>query len=571
MSDEKKLIPMFMPGQALQSLRQAGYDLPAALGEPIDNSLEAGANVVHLRLEKSTDRRAKEHIDKIAIIDDGAGMDEDTLWHYLQLGFSTRYMSTTTIGKFGVGAKLAALNFARRVDVWSRKGKDLEWLHVHFDLLEALDMEKIGGGVGIARPRASEVPAHLAKYASKGSGTVVLWSSIDRLDAGRHASDLNALRVEIEKELSRIFRYFLRGGRQILVNGTALLPHDPMFRLDQTWGDQVLSEELGDDARGGVHHEPAQVILDGEPIKFGNDIAKVTMTVLPIDVVQPKGKGGGEIARKLRIPENQGNISFVRLEREISYTNVPRIFPSGVQDKDRYIGIEVAFPPAMDDSFGVRNVKRGVEPHGELRAKLRKVLEKYVPEARKKIDEIWGKHAREQGQPAGGANPVVEAVNDADRTLPRTRVTPPEEDEKDRILEDLARDAGKSGPGEKEEYLARVQAQPFEIVHVDFPGTNFIDIQHLGTTTIIRLNRRHRFYRELWQPIFAIAQRPAAEVTGDEAVSVARRTHEALHLILIAYAKAEAMHETPLDHYGDLRNFWGQFLDSLMSKVKGVV
>ncbi len=56
-----------------------------------------------------------------------------------------------------------------------------------------------------------------------------------------------------------------------------------------------------------------------------------------------------------------------------------------------------------------------------------------------------------------------------------------------------------------------------------------------------------------------------------EAVAVARRTHEALTLMLMAYAKSEAMHETPLEQYGDLRHFWGQFLDSLMSKVKNVI
>lgn len=565
MKDEK-LIPMFMPGQALQSMRQAGYDLPAALGEPIDNSLEAGANAVHLRLEESANKKGKKHIDKIAILDDGSGMDEATLWHYLQLGFSTRYMSTTTIGKFGVGAKLAALNFARRVDVWSRRSKDEEWLHVHFDLIEALDQEKLGGGVGIARPRPRELPGNLQQYASKGAGTVVLWSSIDRLDAGRHAPDLNALRVEIEKELSRIFRYFLRDGRKILINDLPLLPHDPLFRMDRTWGDQVLSESTDDER----HHEPAQVILDDEPIRFGDAVAKVTMTVLPVSVVRPKGKGGDEIARKLRIPDNQGAISFVRLEREISYTNVPKVFPGGVQDKDRYIGVQVSFPPALDESFGVRNVKRGVEPHGELRTKIRKLLEKFLPEARKKIDEIWGQHAREQEQQPDAVNPVVAAANQADRTLPRTRALPPPPEEKERILDDLATDAGKTEPQEKEEYLARVQDLPFQLLYVDFPGTNFIDIQHLGTQTIIRLNRRHRFYRELWQPIFAIAQRPPSEVTGDEAVAVARRTHEALTLMLMAYSKSEAMHETPHDHYGDLRNFWGQFLDSLMSKVKNV-
>src|SRR5207244_11289576 len=87
--------------------------------------------------------------------------------------------------------------------------------------------------------------------------------------------------------------------------------------------------------------------------------------------------------RLMGLPRNPG-------ECEISYTNVPRIFPRGVEEPDRYIGIEVAFRPNLDDYFGVRNVKRGVEPHGELRDKLRAILTKYLPTARAKLAEIWG-------------------------------------------------------------------------------------------------------------------------------------------------------------------------------------
>ena len=46
-------------------------------------------------------------------------MGLDVLHHYPQIGYSTRYMSNTTIGKYGVGAKLAALNYsetARRLE-----------------------------------------------------------------------------------------------------------------------------------------------------------------------------------------------------------------------------------------------------------------------------------------------------------------------------------------------------------------------------------------------------------------------------------------------------------------------
>jgi hypothetical protein len=104
---------MMLPGQALQSLRDAGFDFAAALAEVIDNSIEAKGNLIQVRLDEDK-VKGKNRVVRVVITDDGTGMDEDTLHRYLQLGFSTRWMRRDTIGKYGVGAKLAALNFADR-------------------------------------------------------------------------------------------------------------------------------------------------------------------------------------------------------------------------------------------------------------------------------------------------------------------------------------------------------------------------------------------------------------------------------------------------------------------------
>src|SRR4030081_2670724 len=101
-------IPVVLTGQALRSLRDSGYTLPAALGEVVDNSLEAEANNIRVRMDEAQEgRSSKRNTHRISVSDDGIGMDDFTLQHYLQLGFSTRYMSKKTIGKYGVGAKLS--------------------------------------------------------------------------------------------------------------------------------------------------------------------------------------------------------------------------------------------------------------------------------------------------------------------------------------------------------------------------------------------------------------------------------------------------------------------------------
>lgn len=579
--DENGRIPMMNTGQALLSLRDSGYDLPTAVGEVLDNSIEARANRIRIRLDEATNARGKKHVHRIAVSDDGSGMDLDTLHHYLVIGFSTRYMGTNTIGKYGVGAKFAALNFGRRIDVWSRNSVDGAWLHTEFDLDDALRLEQQGRPVALDVPSAAPIPEELQDLLPSGTGTLVVWSQVDRLEEGRRASDFNELRVELEKELSRIFRSFIDGGIAIEVNGKKLIAFDPLMLTRGAWHDFVLTKyaaKAGGDQKekGGkrsekeMQHYESELILD-EPIKIGRSLARLRVTLYPKEVVRKRGIGGDALAKELRVPDNLGNLSFMRLNREVAYTNVPRILPRGVQDPDRFIGIEVAFNPDLDEYFGIRNVKRGVEPHGELRDRIRELLQRAVPQARKKIDEMWGEIARAEIENDGEHAAVIAAVKDVDLLMPKGRAEETAKPEDvDRVLSDLASDLGYDKEEDRREYLERIRSLPFVLESVSFPGNTFISTQHVRGQVIIRLNTRHPFYRDMWTPIRELAEREPGAVSGEEATHAARRALEALQLLVIAYAKAESMDVNPSERYDDLTMYWGQFLATLMNKIKDV-
>lgn len=569
-------LPMILTGQALMSLRDSGFSLPTALAEVVDNSIEARANFIRIRLDEA-EAQGKKHVHRIVISDDGEGMEDSLLHHYLQIGFSSRYMSRETIGKYGVGAKLAALNFAKRIDVWSRRAAEAEWMHVVFDLDTAMEDEKSSGrSVGIDKPAARPVPDDIAALAPKGSGTIVAWSAIDRLEHGRIAADFNALRVDLEKELSRIFREFIDGGIKIEVNSRALLPHDPLLMLHHSWADKALSEAAAkakDRKKPTPDHFGAKVLTDdlGDPIRVAGSEARVRITLYPPEVTRKRNMGGDKLALQLRVPDNEGAISFMRMKREIAYTTVPRAFPLGVKDMDRFIGVEVSFNPDLDEYFGVRNVKRGVEPHGELREKIRAVLRKYVPMARKEIEERWGKASRDDLDHEGEHAPIMDAVKDVDSTMPKSRTPEVASDQVKTELENLAADTGHADTQEKkDDYIERIRALPFVVESMDFPGKAFIDVRHLNNQVIIRLNTRHRFYRELWAPLSDIAHRDPGTVSGDDAVKASRRAVEGLALLIVAYGKAQSMDDQP-DKYDDLTSYWGQFVDTLMGKVKDVI
>lgn len=574
-------IPAVLSGHALRSLRESGYTLPAALGEVVDNAIEADANEIEIYLEESTGGKRKAHISRIAIADDGDGMGTDVdgrdiLQHYLQLGYSTRYMSVTTIGKFGVGAKLGALSFARRVDVWTRTDEETEWRHAHFDLDEAVDAEARSESVTIAAPDSEQVPEDFEFLLPEGSGTLVLWSKVDRLEHGRWEEDANKLRVEVEKELSRIFRYFLNGGIAIRVNETPILAHDPLMLMERTWTDKVLSDAAansddGEESASKKDHFEATVVGRSK-LKIAGKSADLTVTLYPPEVTRKRGSGGDNFAKKLRVPDNQGRISFVRMKREINYTSVPYSFKTAVLDADRHIGIEVAFTPELDEYFGVRNVKRGVEPHGDLRKQLREKLAGFIEEARAERERRWGEVSRQTQETEGEHRDIVDAADAANKRLPKSRAKD-EEGPRDRddLLKDLAADVGKDDPKDQDEYVDDMRDKAFVVESVDSPGSSFIDIQHIESQVIIRINTRHRFYRELYQPLKEMSEQDPGVVSGTDAVETARRAREALTLLLMAYGKAESMNESPRKAYGDLRNYWGMFLESLLGDVKDVL
>ena len=103
MSEEVKFIA---DATAMMSMRDSDFDAYSAYGEVIDNSIQAGASWIKIRMdatEKGGRGRSYKVIEKIVFGDNGCGMPPDVLHRCLQLGYSSRYNDRSGIGRFGVG------------------------------------------------------------------------------------------------------------------------------------------------------------------------------------------------------------------------------------------------------------------------------------------------------------------------------------------------------------------------------------------------------------------------------------------------------------------------------------
>src|SRR6266508_1997992 len=108
-----------MPSAArlTESLRDIGYDFPAAVADIVDNSIAAGAERVEILIEfNGLDSR-------VFIADDGAGMTGKGLIEALRYG-SRRHYGRGDLGRYGLGLKTASLSQCRSVTVATRNSPE---------------------------------------------------------------------------------------------------------------------------------------------------------------------------------------------------------------------------------------------------------------------------------------------------------------------------------------------------------------------------------------------------------------------------------------------------------------
>jgi hypothetical protein len=556
---------------ALNSMRDSGFDLTAAAGEPIDNSVEAGATIVRVLLEFADKRRKIEHI---AFLDNGRGIDPSILAKVLSMGYSTRYGKRGSLGRFGVGLKLAGLSLGTRIDVYSRHHAD-EAIHHAFIDLEAI---KHGEQVEIEAMPVDDWPEQYADEmvdpdgVEFETGTLVIFGDIDRLTSGgTYRTSLDEQVSNLRTFIARAYRKFLDSGLRIELDGKRVTLFDPLFLLDNP---RIIDRYKPEDPRGTIIDEDDIEIADGHSIH-------VTVALVPEEFRPEQGAGGTRDAKGHDIREfhidahSAGKISMVRNGREINYDIVPRLLPAGVDKVDRYIGIEVTFPAELDEYFQVRNVKRGAVPVDKLREELRTWLDRPVRAARRIVRSHWNEVETQKRAGSSDHTSATDAAARAEQTTPHGQAGQDlTSDEVEQIVADVLTDLHLTPGGDDEDQIAKIRQQikskPITIIDGDWAGKELFEISHLNGKAILKLNHRHPFVRDVYDPLKKVAKEGVDGLDSEDLVALTRKAEIAIDVLFLAYAKAENMHRHPDEQYDELRSYWGQFTHAyLREALKG--
>lgn len=343
----------------VKAMRDNGYKNAAyALAELMDNSIQAGASEIKLVCieGKSNNRR---HLSEIAVIDNGLGMNKDTL--ELSLGFGNgTHLSIENqkgIGKFGMGLPNSSISQCKKVEVYTwQKNGDVLYSYLDLDEIANNGLEEV------PEPIRKDIPEKFQEYVNSESGTLVLWTKIDKC-MWRTAKSIF---VNSELLIGRMYRYFIQDGS---VSIKMIAKHEN--------GELSLSNNLSNIFKANdpiylMKNTSCPTPFDNVPMfnKWCGKNYHIKFTVHHKDKhheINVKFTYAKEDSRDAKKYGNAGNrphgkhaqknigVSIMRAKRELDLDTKWTIQHDVTE---RWWGVEVDFPPSLDDVFGVANNKQ---------------------------------------------------------------------------------------------------------------------------------------------------------------------------------------------------------------------
>ncbi len=569
---------------AINAFIASGYkSTSAAVSEIIDNSIEAEAKNIELIVFDELNNKGIKKIKKIVMVDDGIGMDENTLVKSLQFGNGSRLESRKSLGRFGIGLPNSSVSQCNRVDVYSWRNNKTLHTYLSVDEINKNDNQNIN------EIKENELPNEIKKEInSQGkNGTVVIWSHCARLDVAKAETLYN----RITKDISRTYRYFLdkKNKKFKTINITykianseylkSFKPNDPMYLMENSTTPDYEKQAImalrtkDDDNNEGNIEVKIQDPLTGKDVK-----ANVTFRYSSIkpEIYSKERKATSKFMTHLK--RNQG-ISFVRAGREIDFGTFEFFDPS--QSTERWWGCEIMFDPILDEVFGVSNNKQGVKnmnyldvtqkkdldisdeeinesPKLLLRQEISKRFKKFKDSYQKKRHQIL-KDTPDKGNRAKTTfDEVVKGrkVVTNSKILGAGKSETQKTNEWKELIKKRAEAAGQSlTPKQIDDLIKDNKSLEVSIEKGSWEANQFFTIEVTGATAVVKVNTSHPFYEMMYKPL---------EESDDKKIT------EVLDLILMSWARLEdelVVKDIEQNDFVRIRDRWGQHLLDTLDKL----
>jgi hypothetical protein len=475
----------------IRGIRDLGYKhTGTALDEQIDNADQAGARNIHVLWDTSGKKPTW-----MAVADDGHGMEPDMIRLAMAWGGTHRENDRHGFGRYGYGLPSSAVSQGRRFTVFSKTEAMTEYSSVTLDL-DDMSEGKYNDGHRIVIPegKVTPLPAALAARLKEltfkpSSGTIVLMEKLDRLTW----TTALGLKQNLLPHFAVTYRDYLRN-LDIFVDGTQIKPIDPLFLTPGAlyYDEDSQRAEALPEARFTVTNSegvecPVIVRYSYMPPRFGQ-----------VDKTKERGKNN----QRFRIRADNNGIIVMRNHRQIDVVGSKR----GVlyfNNDDRYVGVELDFPPSLDEEFSITTSKQSVvisdrmwdklKEHGLIEA-VQQMRARYDTE-KKKLRDAGGSK-----EPTASGKTMVEAEKFS-KTSPsdRERLQKRGEANLERQAEQVAEKTGRPKIEVVKELRAETAKRPYVVKEESSPGAPFYRAEQLGGARVVWLNTAHRFYTRVYK------------------------------------------------------------------------
>ena len=597
---------------AVKAMRDSGYKNAAyAIAELFDNSLQAGASAVELlcvETEEQLTHQRRRRIKNVAVLDNGIGMNSEVLRLALQFGNGTHLNDRTGIGRFGMGLPNASISQCRRLDVWSWQSGFQSPLHTYLDL----DEIERGELQEVPEPIVRQIPPfwRQAGETLESTGTLVVWSDLDRCVW----KTAKTIITNSEFIVARMYRNFIDSGKATIRLATFLgnnpqaeseeysKANDPIYLMQHSstpppFSDRPMFEKYGDSGREEWEVKP-KISFNGEQ----HEVA-IRFTVASEEARKPSESGlpAGRLPHGKHAAKNVG-VSIVRADRELE---MDQSWVHVSEARERWWGVEVAFPPALDEVFGVTNDKQTARYFSQtldiealldegqtitqLKEELREVddprgpLIEIADNIRRNLSQIRrlienqqkSEEKRSSRRRHTAYSPEVQGtrkVQERQNEGYLGRSDAEESDAEEKRIEAIKNELIDQGtfPGAAEEVAAHTVYDGIKFIFSksDLETSAFFSVRPRGGALIITLNTSHPAHRHL----IDLLDTPDPEnLTSEELTERLTNAWQGLQLLLEAWARYEdEQPEGPRRNQAqDVRNDWGRVARHFLDRDSG--
>lgn len=494
-------------GAFVRGMRDVGYKSAAsAINELNDNAFQAGASRISVWM-----KLRGQHVEAIAIIDDGHGMSPEAIRLAMLWGGTHREGSRDLFGRFGFGLPSASVSIGRSFSVYS-KPASASWHGSTFDLDEVEDGKytDANGRIVMPEPTSSSLPTWVVEgIAHKGAwgtsdlehGTVVVIEKPDKLSP----VTVTALVNHFKQTFGLVYRNFCTQ-RPILVQGEKVTPVDPLFLTPGGW-------QYNYDSQRARELDPVVVPI---PSKGAVEAGQLTVrfsympyTFLRPDPDQPKEKGQRNNPR-FSVADSNNGLIIMRSGRQLDVVTTSRGQDANIKSKffvnndDRTWAVEIDFTPTLDDEFSVTTSKQGVK----MSSRIWKALEDAsvfaaIREMRKWYDQEKADFKVRTEEEEEAKRGSEEAMEEESRTTHEDKSNPDKERrQREGFEKEAKRRAKESGvPAEaiRPKLKEETEARPWLVTEEALDSTStFYRLETVGGQKRLYINKGHRFYSQVY-------------------------------------------------------------------------